>query len=287
MRRLVPLLLLASISACSISRFRPGSAVQPAAPAPPAPAKTVVSAPVVPPSSVDAIPRGVPPGARSLYMSCKVPGKYIAMTYDDGPNPLTTPRLLDMLKERGIKATFFVVGQRAAASPSIVRRIVAEGHEVANHSWKHPNLSQMTDAAVREELTSTHKAIIAACGVTPTYYRPPYGAATLLQRKWIRDELGYVTVNWDVDPDDWRTPRSSTRTRDRILHGWQNSVGVHPGAIVLSHDIHKETVDCMPEVLDTLKAQGYQFLTVTQLMNVEAMSSTTAQRVVSFGAGAM
>ena len=101
------------------------------------------------------------------YTACNVDGPYIAMTYDDGPHAVLTPRLLDMLKERNIKATFYMVGQNVVAYPQIVKRMVAEGHEVASHSWSHPLLSKMSDAGVKEQLSKTHEAIKNAAGVRP------------------------------------------------------------------------------------------------------------------------
>ena len=99
------------------------------------------------------------------YSSVHVEGSYIAMTFDDGPEPKLTPKLLDILKEKGIKATFFVVGQNAAAYPEILKRAVAEGHEIANHSWSHPNFGKMSDPAVNQELQKTHDAIFQATGI--------------------------------------------------------------------------------------------------------------------------
>lgn len=200
-----------------------------------------------------------PEAPRLTYTSVRVPGPYVAMTFDDGPHPQLTPRLLDMLKERGIKATFYLVGQNVAQYPEIVARMVAEGHEVGNHSWSHPFFTKMSETAVRSQLQRTHDAIVSASGVAPKTLRPPYGAITSSQKQWIAADYGYPTVLWSVDPMDWKNRDASLVSR-RIVNG------ASQGAIILAHDIHKSTVDAMPTALDTLLAQGYKFETVSQLI---------------------
>jgi peptidoglycan/xylan/chitin deacetylase (PgdA/CDA1 family) len=167
--------------------------------------------------------------------------------------------LLEILKQRNIKATFFLIGQNAAANPDIVRRILAEGHEVGNHSWTHPQLSKLSDDRVTAEITKTQAAIKDASGYAPTLLRPPYGAITPRQREWIANQFGLNIILWSVDPFDWKRPGASVITQ-RILSQ------VRPGAIILSHDIHKQTVDAMPATLDALIAKGYKFVTVSQLI---------------------
>lgn len=126
------------------------------------------------------------------------------MTFDDGPVVPNTPRLLDMLAARGIKATFFV-GTNASRNPNIIRRMVAEGHELANHTWTHPYLAKISDAAVRSELQRSSHSLVGMTGVAPRMYRPPYGSITARQKQWIMSEFGYPTIIWSVDPQDWRT----------------------------------------------------------------------------------
>ena len=195
----------------------------------------------------------------ATYSSAHVDGPYIAMTFDDGPSPETTPRLLDILKQRNIKATFFMIGQNAERNPDLVRRILAEGHEIGNHSWTHPQLSKLSDDRVTQEITKTQEAIKNASGFTPTTLRPPYGAITPRQRAWIESQFGLNIILWSVDPFDWKRPGPSVITQ-RILSG------ARPGAIILSHDIHKQTVDAMPATLDALLAKGFKFVTISQLL---------------------
>ena len=195
----------------------------------------------------------------ATYTQAHVDQPYIAMTFDDGPSSENTPRLLQMLKQRNIKATFFLIGQNVADNPDIVRRILADGHEVGNHSWTHPQLSKLSDDKVTAEVTKTQDAIKDASGFTPTLLRPPYGAITTRQRDWIESRFGLNIILWSVDPFDWKRPGASVITQ-RIL------TQVNPGAIILSHDIHKQTVDAMPATLDGLIAKGYKFVTVSQLI---------------------
>jgi peptidoglycan-N-acetylglucosamine deacetylase len=198
-------------------------------------------------------------GKPATYTQAHVDQPYIAMTFDDGPSAENTPRLLEMLKQRNIKATFFLIGQNVASNPDIVRRILAEGHEVGNHSWTHPQLSKLSDDRVTAEITKTQDAIKDASGFTPTLLRPPYGAITTRQREWIENKFGLNIILWSVDPFDWKRPGASVITQ-RIL------TQVRPGAIVLSHDIHKQTIDAMPATLDGLIGKGYKFVTVSQLI---------------------
>ncbi len=196
------------------------------------------------------------------FNSVHVDGPFIALTFDDGPNATLTPKLLDLLAARHLKATFFVVGQNAAEFPDILKRAVREGHEIANHSWSHPNLAKMSDDAVRRELQKTDDAIVAAIGKRPTLLRPPYGSITARQKKWIHDEFGYRIIIWDVDPLDWKRPGPSVVTA-RILKE------TTAGSIVLSHDIHPPTIEAMPGTFDQLIKKGFKSVTVTELLAME------------------
>jgi len=184
---------------------------------------------------------------------------YVAMTFDDGPHPRNTPRLLDILRARNIKATFYVIGQNVDRYPGIVRRIVAEGHEIGNHTYTHRKLTALGDSEVGTEMRRTEDAIVRAAGVKPRTMRPPYGALLTRQRGMIFSEFSYPTIMWSVDPNDWKRPGPSVVT-SRILSG------AHNGAIILAHDLHAPTVDAMPRTFDGLLSRGYQFITVSQLL---------------------
>ena len=238
---------------------------------PPSPASTVSVPPPAPEAPVTKavpVPEGpvtpaVAPVSKIVFTRCEVARPAIAITFDDGPHPDFTPRLLDTLKEANIKATFFMVGRCVVTYPNIVKRMVDEGHEVASHSWSHPLLTSLGDAAVESQMRRTHDAIIKACGVTPTLYRPPYGGTRLSQRKRIHEMFGYLTILWDVDPLDWQSPRTTQKVHDRVVQG------ARPGSIILCHDIHETTVDAMPATLADLKARGFELMTVSQLLELE------------------
>ncbi|MBK1855801.1 polysaccharide deacetylase family protein [Verrucomicrobiaceae bacterium 5K15] len=214
------------------------------------------------------LPSSLPGGVGVTHSRGRTTLPYVAMTYDDGPHPQNTPRLLDMLRKRNIKATFYVIGRSVNLYPQITRRIVAEGHEIGNHTWTHPKLTALSDSAVRSELNRTRDAIIASTGVKPRTMRPPYGALRQDQRAWIYKEYGYPTILWSVDPEDWRRPGVSVVT-SRIVNNTRN------GGIVLAHDLHKPTVDAMPGTLDGLLRKGFKFVTVSQLLALNPSTAAT------------
>jgi peptidoglycan-N-acetylglucosamine deacetylase len=203
-------------------------------------------------------------GPQITFNSVYVEEPYVAMTFDDGPHATLTPKLLDMLAARKIKATFFIIGQNAVEYPQIMKRIVAEGHELANHSWSHPNLGKMGDDGVRSQLQKTDDAIKAAAGKRTTLFRPPYGSITPRQKQWIFEAFGYRTIIWDVDPFDWKRPGPGV-IRDRIV------AQARPGSIILMHDIHPGSIEAMPPTFDALLAKGMKFATVSDLL---AMAKT-------------
>src|SRR5205809_6344848 len=195
------------------------------------------------------------------FNSVHADGPCIAMTFDDGPSATLTPKLVDLLATRHIKVTFFVIGENVAEHPEIVARAAREGHEIGNHSWSHPNFGKMSDDNVRSQLRRTDDAIRSATGSRPTLMRPPYGSITPREKYWIHDEFGYRVILWDVDPLDWKRPGPPV-VRNRILKETQ------PGSIVLSHDIHPGTIEAMPSTLDALEANGFKFVTVSELIRM-------------------
>jgi peptidoglycan/xylan/chitin deacetylase (PgdA/CDA1 family) len=200
-----------------------------------------------------------PAEPRITFNSVHVDEPVIAMTFDDGPHATLTPKLLDLLAERHIKVTFFVLGECVEQNPDVLRRAAREGHEIGNHSWSHPQLNKMSDEAVRTQLRRTDDLIKSVTGKRPTLFRPPYGAITPRQKKWIHDEFGYEIILWDVDPLDWREPGPAT-VCNRILKE------TRPGSIVLSHDIHRGTIEAMPATLEQLAAKHFKFVTVPELI---------------------
>jgi len=201
-------------------------------------------------------------GPRLSYNALHVDGPYIALTFDDGPGKATTPRLLDLLAKRNIKVTFFVLGENAKDNPEILKRELAEGHEIGNHSWNHPNLSIKTDDAVRSQLLQTQDTVFQITGIKPKIMRPPYGALTERQKKWVTEQFGLKVIIWSVDPLDWKKPGSAV-VAHRVVEE------TRPGSIILIHDIHASTVDAVPEILDGLLAKGFKFVTVSELIAMD------------------
>ena len=217
--------------------------------------QTKPALPAEKPTTAPVKPKAPPTPAEPAitFSSVHVDGPFIALTFDDGPNATLTPKLLDLLAARHLKATFFVVGQNAADH--------REGHEIGNHTWSHPTLAKMSDEGVRRELQKTEDAIVAAIGKKPTLMRPPYGSITARQKKWIHDEFGYRIILWDVEPLDWKRPGPSVVTA-RILKETK------AGSIVLSHDIHPPTIEAMPATFDQLMRKGFKSVTVTELLGM-------------------
>ncbi len=235
--------------------------------APQAPAAGRPSVSVVPSGLVQRLPR-VP----SRYNSIKTSRPVIALTFDDGPHPELTPKLLDILRQKGVRATFFVIGSNVAKYPEIARRIVAEGHEIANHSYTHPALTKIGMARVNDEIEKTCVAIEQATGRRPIAMRPPYGALNASVERSLLQDHGLDVVLWSVDPLDWRRPGASEVTR-RLVDGAQ------PGAILLAHDIHPGTIEAMPETISRLKAEGYSFATVSQLRALQDIAASGGEIV--------
>ncbi|MER7500861.1 polysaccharide deacetylase family protein [Nonomuraea pusilla] len=180
----------------------------------------------------------------------------VALTFDDGPGPYTG-RLLDMLRQAGARATFFVVGANASAQPGLLRRMSAEGHLVANHSWSHRDLTKQSTSRIADSLDRTEEVVAAAIGQRPTLVRPPYGAVDDDLRSVAR-KAGLSLVTWNVDADD-RPGDTARAIADRAVEQ------ARAGAIILLHDVRPEAVDAVPDVIRRLRAQGYTFVTVPEL----------------------
>ncbi|MGN9841182.1 polysaccharide deacetylase family protein [Nonomuraea sp. H19] len=190
--------------------------------------------------------------ARGHPVDCRR-AKCVALTFDDGPGRYTDA-LLKQLAAYRARATFFVVGQNAAAYPWILRRTAAAGHEIGNHTWSHPDLTRLSAAGVRSQLARADQAIKAATGIVPRIIRPPYGALNAA----VRMQSSRPMVMWSVDTLDWRFRDSAKVARKAVR-------SVRPGSIILFHDIHPTTVRAMPWVLKSLSKRGYKFVTVSQL----------------------
>ncbi|MES2439464.1 MAG: polysaccharide deacetylase family protein [Verrucomicrobiota bacterium] len=273
------LLAAASLSSCTAAEpLKPKAPpANPAAAAVKTPANTAYRTPPVKgpvPRNPDmALEANFSKSSGVSFSRVMVSGNYVAMTFDDGPHPQNTTRLLDMLRERNIKATFYVIGRSVDLYPQVVRRTVAEGHEIGNHSHTHRLLSKLSDDEVRKELSSCRDAVARAAGVQPRTMRPPYGGLLQRQREWVHSEYGYPTILWSVDPLDWKRPGAGVIS-SRII------AGASSGGIVLAHDLHAQTVDAMPATLDNLLRRGFKFVTVSQLLAMKT-DAPTAQAAVA------
>lgn len=207
-----------------------------------------------------------PPREPAYYNSVHTSRPILALTFDDGPHPQLTPKLLDILRQQGVRATFYVVGKNVEMYPDIARRIVAEGHEIANHSWSHPVLTKVSAAKMNQEIESTCAVIERVTGRRPTTMRPPYGAVNDRVRQAILQDHKLDVILWSVDPLDWKRPGASVVTQRMVQ-------GAKPGAILLAHDIHPGTIEAMPQTIAQLKAKGYGFATVSQLIALQESSA--------------
>ena len=182
--------------------------------------------------------------------------KVVALTFDDGPNPATTNQALDTLSKYGIKATFFVLGKNVSGNEEILKRMKSDGHVIGNHSWSHPVLSKLSLDEAKKQITDTEDALTKVLGSSSKLMRPPYGAIT----DDIRNSLDLSFIMWDVDSLDWKSKNEAA-----ILTEIQRQV--RNGSIILMHDIHAETVNALPKIIDYLKEQGYHFVTVPEMLN--------------------
>lgn len=181
--------------------------------------------------------------------------KLIALTFDDGPHKTYTTQLLDGLKQRGAKVTFFMVGTNASSYNNLVQRAYDEGHEIGNHSYSHPNMNTLNASGVQNELNKTASILDKACGSGTDYLvRPPYGNANAT----VLSAIHSPAVIWYVDTNDWKY-RDANHVYNHIVNNASD------GAIILCHDIYATTVQGALRAVDTLKARGYEFVTVSEL----------------------
>ncbi len=187
--------------------------------------------------------------------------KLVALTYDDGPSPLYTPEILRLLRERGAKATFFVLGSEAVKYPELIKKIYSDGHEIGNHSWTHEQLIFCTPSFVRSQIDRTD-AVLKELGYRgPIPFRAPYGRK-LLALPWVLHSTNRRHILFDVIPYDWERPGSAIIAERAVIE-------TQPGSIILLHDGRGErsqTVEATGEIIDALHSQGYRFVTISELL---------------------
>ncbi len=181
--------------------------------------------------------------------------KKVALTFDDGPHPQYTPEMLAALKERDVKATFFLLGEEVEKHPEIVKQIHEQGHLIGNHSYKHEQLSKLTMEQACAQLSRTNELVYEITGTYPSYIRPPFGD---WQDK-LDCEVNMVEVLWDVDTLDWSS-QNHAQIVNKVLKNVQEN------DIILMHDGYETSVTAAGEIIDTLKKQGYEFVTVDEIL---------------------
>lgn len=210
----------------------------------------------------------------------ETPRKWIALTFDDGPDPQYTPAIAEVLKRRQAKATFFVLGRHGQQHPAILRDLMAAGHELGNHTFNHPNLNFTLPPTIQAEIGQTDTVLKQIQYPDPVYFRPPYGRAGLGVTSTVKP-LGRTLILWDIDLMDWAPAPPSVAAMAVTLEQQ-----LKPGAIILLHDAiagadpgdpranRQNTVDLVENLLATYGAQGYQFVTVSELLKAgEALPS--------------
>ena len=198
--------------------------------------------------------------AQDLPQPIPVERNAVAFVIEDGPLPQTTPLLLDALKKLGMKATFAVTGKNVLANPDIARRIVAEGHELANHTFSHPDLAGLNPDDFVRDLRAAEQAIMRVTGVRPRYFRATDGELSVSLRGEVRNE-GYEVLEYTLDSGDWRNPPPGTVSRVILM-------GVTPGSVILTHDSFPKSVKEMPAVFELLVKRGFLLCTVSQLRSL-------------------
>jgi peptidoglycan-N-acetylglucosamine deacetylase len=184
--------------------------------------------------------------------------KEIALTFDDGPHPPFTQRLLALLKQLNVKATFFLVGKKVDKAPDVVNLIARDGHEVANHTYHHLNLDKMTQAEAATEIRLGNEAIRRACGKTPVVFRPP-GGHHLTHVLRAAGDMHMTVILWTDDPADFANPGA-----DVIVSRILEQVG--SGSDILLHDGVEQTLEMLPDLVARLRQSGYRFVTVSEMV---------------------
>lgn len=179
----------------------------------------------------------------------------IALTFDDGPNPVYTPQLLDGLKKRGARASFFVMGKQAEAYPELVQRMQEEGHLIGNHTYSHIQLGKNNRERFKDELVKTNDLLTEITGEEVQFVRPPYGSWD----KSLETELTMLPVLWTIDPMDWCSSNVSGIVKKVTGKAKEN-------AVILMHDEYSSSVTAALEIVDILQKQGYEFVTVDELL---------------------
>lgn len=210
----------------------------------------------------------------------------MALTFDDGPHPIYTPAILNILNAYGAKATFFAIGRHLAHHPNIAQTLVAQGHELANHTFSHPDLNRRLRPGIEQEIRRTDALLEPFVAQSPPYFRPPYGHANLQVMHTLR-AMTRPILFWDVDLLDWDS--LSVAETMAILEK-----RAHPGAIILMHDAspnldgspqssRQKTVQLVEQILATYVPQGYRFVTLSELWTLGTPQASASRCQASAG----
>ena len=194
---------------------------------------------------------------RRSNINCAVM-KCLALTFDDGPDPAVTPRVLDALQARGVVATFFEMGSKVKANPDLTRRAASLGNEIGNHTWDHTQLTLLKAPAIKTEIQTTQEIIKQTIGIYPRLFRPPYGSTN----GTVAANVGLPQIRWSYDTLDWLYKNANTVFQ-------RGSSGARPGGIILMHDVHPTTADAVGRLVDRLQAEGYTLVTVGELLDLD------------------
>ncbi|MEK4485304.1 polysaccharide deacetylase family protein [Psychrobacillus sp. FSL H8-0484] len=194
------------------------------------------------------------PIAKEEKPDASTSGKRVALTFDDGPHPKNTLKIIDLLDKYDAKATFFMLGNRVDFYPEIAKKVADEGHELGNHTWNHKDLTTLSKEEGIQEVEKTNETIKSATGREPTAFRPPYGAVN----EQIQNSIGSPTYLWTIDTLDWKS-----HNPNEILKIVKENV--KDGSIILMHDIHDTSVQAVEPILKYLKAEGYEIVPVSEL----------------------
>ena len=184
--------------------------------------------------------------------------KCIALTFDDGPNPFTTPQILTILEQQKVPATFFVVGSRIPGNGALLQRMNNDGDEIGNHSWTHPDFTTLKPAQMRQQITLTQQAVLAAGVPAPTLFRPPYGAVN----PKVLASVTMTFMMWNEDPKDWAADKPQ-QVESAVV------ASAKPGGVVDMHDIYHVTAAALTPIVKKLRAEHYQFVTVSDLLDLQ------------------
>ena len=208
------------------------------------------------------------PASSDLKMDIPEPEqqKLVALTFDDGPHPDHTGPLLDGLKQRGIKATFFLVGTQIQYAPELVPRMAREGHQIGVHTYSHVSVNGLEREEFRLQVEGTRRLICSLLGERELWLRPPYGILDENAQSWADSPV----ILWSVDPEDWKDDKVG-RIKDHLVSR------VRDGDIILMHDIYPSSVEAALAAVDELSKQGFQFVTVAELMEARGITPESGQ----------